>query len=359
MRTTHPAAVPANTRGFSLIELVGVLAILGVLAAAVATSTITRMKRTARQAEATNMGNLAEALKVHIQLTRSIPAASNWPSLIAEQMSVPLDRVRRTGSGFDRFFALDPSAQVGAAAGDALPYLQGTNGAIEPVNARIVIVSSLGAPIPPFEVTPANFASIWNATEGTIPTPFTNFNATADELRIQRLDLRDLFYRVILSNLDPVNPAFYSIDNVAQPVEVLVNQRVERWFIATTPLNLHFSDQGLQARDLLRSDLSYVFENGRWTRYLSYGRQLPTTEFATVVQQFLNTPAINTGPGAVTPENVVQEFYIYLSTYATWSSGAAPFSAGASNSIAPMLRTLQDSQRRLDDFTAAMITPQN
>lgn len=333
-----------------------VLAITGILATAAATSTIARMKRSSRQTEATNMGNIADALRGYIQMTRTVPAATNWPVLIASYMNSSVDRVARTTAGFDRFMALDPSAQLGSTQGAALPYFQDKAGALEPQNARVVIVSSLGGNIPAFSVTATNFATIWNAPDGTIPSVFTNYAGAKDELRIQRLDLRELFYRVILTNLDPSQNAIYSIDSATNSASIQPNQRIERWFIAATPLNLHFGDGALQARDLLRSDLSYVFENGRWTRYLNYGRQPTANDFTTVVQEFINSPALNQGAGAVTPSAVLQEFYVYLTSYASWSSGGSAFAAGTTNAVSPYLRMLQDSQQRLDDFTTALMT---
>lgn len=341
--------------GFSFIELMAVLAIVGILAAAVATTTMSRLRRTAREVETANMANIAEALRTHVRLNRSVPAVAQWPTVIARQMSVAPDQVVATPAKVARLFLLDPGARIGATNGATLPYVQGVAGALEPLNARALIVSSTDGALPEFELTSGSFAEVWNTVDGSIPSVFASYAGSTEDLRIQRVDLRELFYRVILSNLDPALAAQYSIGSPTDSATIASNDRIERWYIASSPLNLHLATGTLQARDLLRSDLSYVFENGRWTRYLNYGRQVSGSSISEMFQAFLNSGALSTASGAVTPSAVVQEFYVYLTSYAQWSQGASAFAAGTTNSVAPSLRILQDSQQRLDDFTTALL----
>jgi hypothetical protein len=111
----------------------------------------------------------------------------------------------------------------------------------------------------------------------------------------------------------------------------------------------------MQARDILRSDISYVFENGRWSRYLNYGRRPPLATFAALIEQFRNSPAPASAQGGATPQDVVQEFLVYLSTYAMWSSGGSAFATGDSTTISAALQALRDSQARLDTYTTAIM----
>lgn len=354
-RPPHRSGATANRHGFTVIELIAVMTILAILATAVAASTMARMRRSAREVEVANLANIADALRNYVRVNRTVPAATNWPTLIASQMALPPDRVIRTTAGFNRLFALDPSAQLGVTNNASLPYTQGASGSIEPNNVRIVIVSSLSKALPAFSMTASNFASIWNAPEGSIPIVFTNYYAAVDEFRIQRLDLRELMHRVVLSNLDPANTPLYSIDAVTNATSVALAGPVERWFFNATPVNLHYPDGSMQARDILRGDISYVFENGRWSRYLNYGRRPPLATFATIIEQFRNAPTPASAQGGTSPQDVIQEFMVYLTTYATWSSGGSPFSAGDANVISPTLQALRDSQTRLDTYTTALI----
>lgn len=386
--------------GFTLLEFIAVLAILVFLATVVGLNVLERMKRAARQAEAISMETMVGALRTNILRTKQIPTAANWPQAIANELGVPVSRVQKTRPGFNRLFREDPNLQIGAATNliRRLPFTQTANGSIEPVNPRLVMASTLGGALPSVPTTTTAFNELWATARNAVPATWTSWRGPADDLRIERLDLRGLFCRVVLNNLDPLSVAPYSIGigaSAASPppmseftmmglvapmvgepppvggggggsggsglVKIPSGGRFEAWFLATTALNLHYADESLQAREFLRDDVSYVFENGRWSRYLNYGKRPPLSGFGLLVEQF-RTSALPTAPKfGANQQAVVEELFTYLYTYGMWAAGnpplTAPFEVGGSTSAqqVPAYQALLDCQKRLEIITANLI----
>jgi len=356
---THP-----SRNAFTLIELVAVLGILSVVAGLLASSLIGRLKRATRESDSISVAAMTEALRIRILRAQSIPAAAGIPAAIAEELALPLSRVQASLAGYPRVFLIDPNLQLGAPTGITftLPFTQTARGSIEPVSPRFMILSSLGDTIPVSSpTTTGTFTSLWNHASGSIPASWNSWKGEADDLRFGRLDFRSLFHRVVFNNLDPVNTATYSVGETTNTVSLSVGQRVETWFLSGSAINLHLASSAVQTREFLRTDSSYIFENGRWSRDLMYGVQPPLGAFGLLVQDFLDSPIPPDAKFGASPQAVIEEFFTYMYTYGIWATGIAPdvppFETGGSTSEqqVPAFRSLKDAQARLDSYAGNLI----
>lgn len=361
--TTSP--LPRHTRaGFTLIEFIGVLAILAIVASLVATSLVGRLKRATRESDSTSVATMTDALRTRILRTQFIPAPADIPQAIADELSLPLSKVQSSLAGFERVFLVDPALQIGSPTSGVrtLPFQQTVRGSVQPVSPRFMFISSLASAIPVSgPASSATFTSLWSNTSGTIPTGWTTWKGESEDLRFGRLDFRSLFHRVVFNNLDPVNSATYSITAPTNAFSISTGQRVETWFLATSALNLHFTDGTLQTREFVRADTSFVFENGRWSRDVTYGTQPPLGTFGQLVENFVQSAVPTQSSFGATPQAVVEEFFTYMSTYGIWASGRPPdftaFETGGSSSEQqiPQFRVLKECQARLDSFSKNLI----
>lgn len=362
----HRHTPPARTRtkGFTLIELVAVLTVMAVMLTMLATSLMGRLQEATRESDTISISTMTEALRTRILRSQVIPSVTDMPHAIAEELSLPAGRVQNSLAGYSRVFLIDPTLEIGAPTSlvRTLPYHQSVYGSVEPLNPRFIVLSSLGGAIPlSNSVSTATFTSLWENASGTLPAGWTGWKSSSEDLALGRLDFRGLFHRVVFNNLDPANAATYSIGATTNSLTLEVGQRFETWFLSATAINLHFADLNLQAREFLEADTSYVFENGRWSRDITYGIQPPLGPFGQLVDNFLQSQAPEGAQFGATPQAVIEELFSYLYTYGFWASGQPPdilpFETGGSSSEQqiPAFRNLKDCQARLDSYAGNLI----
>lgn len=322
---------PRAACAFTVVELVGVLAVVAIIAAFMAENIIEKMRLAAIDAERTSLASLTKTLEKYVVRTKSIPALSNLPAALAADLAVAQDRATHTAQGNPRWFWVDPDHRVGTNATSTLPFTQTGAGSVQPQKLRMVVISSVGTPLPTPAVSPdANqFLQAWNAVAGAVPAFLSSsWNGRPDDLNIQRLELGTLFCRVVLENLDANYDAWYSVDttntlsSIAKLTAPATSGRAPTifWLVRGTVLNFHYPDQSLQAREYIMEDVGYTFENGRWGRYLRYGPNRSNGWFGEMVDQFLAAPP---PPGATrrysTQQWVIDAMYQFLYCFGQWS----------------------------------------
>ncbi len=338
--TSHHEAMPGpvpETRprgGFTVVEIVGVLAIIAILAALVAENLIEKLRLAAQDAERTSLATVGRTLEQYVLRTRSIPALNNLPAALAADLAVAQNRVTHTAQGNPRWIWVDPESRIGTNAAGSLAYQQTAAGStIQPQRLRLVVLSSVGAPLPTPAITAPTtnqFLQAWNATAGAVPAFLSalSWNGRPDDLLIQRIEMGTLFCRVVLENLDMNSDAWYSVDttntlsSIPKPGTGYVNSSRIFWLVRGTVVNFHYPDAGrtLQGREYVMEDVGYTFENGRWGRYLRYGPNRSSGWFGQMVDQFLAAPP---PPGATrrysTQQWVVDAMYHFLYCFGQWS----------------------------------------
>jgi|GEM_PF-1000533 len=340
---------------YTLIELIGVLAIIAILGLIVTENVLEKVKRQARQTEGDNLATFADAMRRSVVRTKSIPGAGNMPAQIAAELSLPMSKVLTTSFRYTRYFFMHPDFRVGNGSMPTVPYTQTVLGSTnEPANCRALIVSSIGPmeeDVLPAEMDGTTFTNLWNTGEA--------WDALARDVKLQRIEFRDLFHRVVLNNLEPSMNAPFSVESTNTLTFISPGGRFETWFIESTALNLHMvvgTSLQLQTREIIREDVSYVFENGRWMRYLTRGRGGGSGIFGSLVDAFLNSALYSGRKFAADQQSIVDEMYNYLWYVALWANDGFPGDDKSNpRPQIPEWRVGYDAADRLADFSKNLV----
>lgn len=205
---TTARANPTDRRGaFTLIELIGVLAIMSILAAAVVPNAIRALDRASVRAEADNLHNLGEILKIYVSETNSVPSAGNWTTALAPYASAnPVD--------------LQYNKRQPTSGGGAIPRRYAYDG----TNQRAMFISSMrsNTALPDDATIAANFAAIWSWNSADTSSAYTpaGFNAWVPSLReflvIERINLKsELPQLQFIFRNQSTKPASYRVYSAA------------------------------------------------------------------------------------------------------------------------------------------------
>ncbi len=354
-RQIEPTPERRRSAAFTLIELIGVLAVVSILSVLAVESVMKRIREAHRTSEVGSSKTLGNAFKSAVARGRSIPSVGNALSLMARELAVPTNQVNVNLVGQTRVVLYDPNLNLGG--GTVPPYTQGVAGASEVNNLRAVIVSSLSDSLPSLS-SGSDFANLWAAAPETLPSGWpTSWNGSGRDLVIERLDLRQQFCRVHLNNLDQVLLARYAIDTTNLNSTVSASTVRSGWFFVGTTLLLLNTDGSIQASEVLMEDISYVYEKGRWGRYLVSGKSKPAGTFGQLVDQFLaaGPPPPDPNQFGANQQAIVDEMYYYMWAYAQWATDGFPKGGSSSSQQVPELRFIQDSSARLSSFTGNIV----
>lgn len=341
--------------GFTVIELIGVLSIISLLTLLVVESVLKRVRQAHRTSEAGTVRAMADAFKGAVVRTRSFPAATNALPLIGRELAVPASQVLVNPQGRTRVVFYDPNLNFGGTT--VPPYIQGVHGATAVNQLRVLLVSSLTDDLPSLSGS-AMFDELWATAPGALPASWpSSWSGNGNDLLVERLDLRPQFCRLHLNNLDQTLIGRFAVDSTNQSSTVSAASSRSGWFLVGTSLILYSSDGTIQVNEVLVDDASYVYENGRWGRYLVSGKTKPPGTFGALVDQFLSAspPPPDANQFGANQQAIVDEMYYFMWAYAQWASEGFPKGGSSSSQHVPELRFIEDSSVRLTQISGNIL----
>jgi prepilin-type N-terminal cleavage/methylation domain-containing protein len=188
--STSHAIRPRSSQGFTLVELIGVLAIMAILASFIAPNVINQLRSTRRDAEDQQLANIAQGIELYIRQTRSFPAT--LPALSPDYVPTSSGQLTNNANGFLRYYFVHPT--LGS-------YINSTGA--DPTtlaDSRFILITNLTQNANPTITTDAEFETWWNTDETGTP-----------DLKIHRRHVSHLFHLLSLSADGPGGS--YAIDN--------------------------------------------------------------------------------------------------------------------------------------------------
>ncbi len=173
----------ARKDGFSLIEMIGVLAIMAILAGAIVPNALKSIDRAAVRSEKSNLENLSNSLKLHLKTNGSVPTPANWASTLAALNDLNATDISQNDRRISRSFIRDSNSTT---------------------PNRVLILSSMrtGLTLPAESaLNTTRFNTIWDTADGSIPatsswsgwTNWNNVSTSEDYLLIQRINLSQIY----------------------------------------------------------------------------------------------------------------------------------------------------------------------
>lgn len=357
-----PSPILSHSRGFSLIEVLGVMMIMAILLTALMPSVIRELDREARSRESRTVERLVDGLLQYVVRTRTVPAADALELAIATQLGIHTNDVLYNSRGLRRIFLVDPDITNRLTVPYAQTHLGNTNTLGNTLG--IVVLSSVGAPLPAelnsgFATNTQSFQAIWSANENQIPIGFP-WTGSGEDLCIQRINLAPLFVPLVLNydvpNQAQINEGRFTIDasatNTLPTLPVWVSS-----YIKGTVLGLHDqigTTNSLQAREVLQHPMSYIFQNNVWRSSLLLGPTLVTlpsgTDLQAASEVFVGAPLNSTAQGnpQTTLEETLVDMTSFMTNYIAWADEG--FSTNSST-----YAQVQESQQLLDDVTEDLL----
>ena len=179
-------------RGFTLIEMIGVLAIISTLAAVLVPNVVRTVDEAVMEAEGQDLTVLADALATYAGTNKAIPNAAGWVTALSGVTSMSSNKINLNERGFRRGYYVDPRFFTTAATAFA-GYTQTSGRTSAPVSPRIMIVSDLTRNAPAAPTTAAAFNAIWDQTAAATVKEGTR-------VRVQRVHAGSWFLPVLLTN---------------------------------------------------------------------------------------------------------------------------------------------------------------
>jgi prepilin-type N-terminal cleavage/methylation domain-containing protein len=204
MRTLYPRYGDARS-GFSLLEMIGVLAIMAILAGALAPGALRSIERAAVRAEASTLAALGEQIEFYAHENGAPPSTTEWTTRLAALGNLAPADIATNRRGVPRVYILDPATSP----------------------ARRVLVLSgmrpdLALPAASAINTPARFDDLWNTPDGTVPSTaswsgwsaWNNVPDGGEKLVVGRIGLATATrsFTVTLNNAGPSGVAYVLVD---------------------------------------------------------------------------------------------------------------------------------------------------
>ena len=166
------------SQGFTLVELIGVLAILAILASFIAPSVINQLRGARRDAEDQQLVNIAQGIELYLRQTRSFPA--NLAVLSPDYVPASSGQLNNNANGFLRYYFVQPniSGYTNVAGLDPAAL----------ADSRFLLITDLTQNANPTIITDAEFETWWDTDETGTP-----------DLKIHRGHVGHLFHLLSLS----------------------------------------------------------------------------------------------------------------------------------------------------------------
>jgi prepilin-type N-terminal cleavage/methylation domain-containing protein len=179
--------------GFSLIEMIGVMAIMAILATILVPNALKRIELAAIDAERSSIKALGEQTKLHFRSRGYLPGLK--PTAPAPAWNIDLSS----------FGSLSPADVLTNRRSNSRSFLYDTASTPFP---RVLILSSMRAGLTvPANATPTQFDAFWNAADNSVPGGLAaalfaaNWAGQGDYLLIERVNLKSQLpiNRIVLS----------------------------------------------------------------------------------------------------------------------------------------------------------------
>jgi len=264
----HCSSYP--NRGFTLIELIGVLAIMTILAGVIAPNALRSIERAAVRAETQTLTNLGEQVEFYLRDNATLPTPANWTSTLAAYSDLSPTDLALNKRNNSRVFLMDPSTFPAQ---------------------RVMILSSMrsGLNLPSSaNISNANrFRDIWDTPDQALPTSaswggwnaWRNVADSAEYLVIERINLVPIYrtefevYTITLNNNSSV-ACSYNVVQASGAAQSVVNVPAGATAILTNlrakeRVNLYRTSGGTVL------DYSYVVSNSGKTLDFDGAQWLP------------------------------------------------------------------------------------
>lgn len=189
-----------RSRGFTLIEMIGVLTIISTLAAVLVPNIVRTVDDAIGAAESDNLNALAESLESVVLRGKQIPNATGWVAMLTTETSMSTNKISRNERGLLRGYYVDPRFFTAVDTPFA-PYSQNGGLANAPNSPRILLVSDLTGNASAAPTTAAAFNAIWNQTG----TPSV---VEGPRVKIERINLGAWFVPTLIVNQHSANASY-------------------------------------------------------------------------------------------------------------------------------------------------------